>query len=68
MAVTVATHAVFAGFGLEMLLVSIIDQGVEAVHRLDPDIAATAPVAAVRTAILDVLLPPEGDRSAAAVA
>jgi hypothetical protein len=52
----VAAHAVHAGLGLEMLLVAVIDERVEAVDGLDPDIAAAAAVAAVRPAELDIFL------------
>src|SRR5262245_47810591 len=64
----VAAHAVDAGLGLEVLLISIVDKGVEALDGLDPDVAAAAAVAAVGAAVLDVLLAPERDRAAAAVA
>ena len=64
----VAAHAVHAGLSLEMLVVAEVDQGVQPVDRLDPDIAALAPVAAVGAAILDVFLPPERHGAAAAVA
>jgi hypothetical protein len=43
-AVHLATLAVVAGLGLEMLLVAIVDQGVQPVDRLDPDVAALAAV------------------------
>ncbi len=39
----VAAHAVHAGLGPEMLLVAVIDQRVEPVHGLHPDIAAAPP-------------------------
>ena len=45
--------------GLEMLLEAEIDQRVEAVDGLDPDVAAAAAVAAVRAAELDEFLAPE---------
>ena len=64
----VAAHAVDAGLGLEMLLVAIVDQRVQPVDRLHPDIAAAAAVAAVRPAELDELLAPERHRAGAAVA
>src|SRR5690606_6697819 len=64
----VAAHAVHAGPGPEMLLVAVVDQRVEPVDRLDPDVAAAAAVAAVRAAELDELLAPERDRTGAAVA
>ena len=64
----IAAHAVDAGAGLEVLLVAIVDQGVEPLDRLDPDIPAPAAVAAVRAAVLDELLAPERDGAASAVA
>ena len=51
-------HAGLAVLGEEMLLVAEIDQRVQPVHRLGPDIAAAAAIAAVGAAILDELLPP----------
>jgi hypothetical protein len=44
-----------------MLLVAVVDQGVEAFDGLDPDVAAVAAVAAVGPAVLDELLAPERD-------
>src|SRR5262249_52199933 len=67
-AVTVLTHAVATRRALVVLLVAIIDQRVEAVGGLDPDVAATSAVAAVRTAILNEFLAPERDAAGAAVA
>ncbi|MCY1236842.1 hypothetical protein D9M72_495150 [compost metagenome] len=64
----VATHAVLAGLGLEVLLVAEVDQGVETVDGLHPDIAAATAIAAVRSAELDELLAPERDGACAAVA
>ena len=58
-AVPVLAHAVAAGFGLEVLLVAVVDQRVEPVDRLDHDVAAFAAVAAARPAELDELLAPE---------
>ena len=64
----VLAHAVAAGLGLEVLLVAVVDQRVEAVDRLDHDVAAAAAVAAARAAELDELLAPERDAAVAAVA
>ena len=64
----VAAHAVHAGLGLEMLLVAVVDQRVQAVDRLDPDVAAAPAVAAVRPAELDEFLAAERHRASAAVA
>ena len=63
----ITAHAVHAGAGLEVLVVAIVDQGVEAVHRLDPDIAALAAVAAVGAAVLDEFFPAKRHSAAAAV-
>ena len=64
----VAAHAVAAGGGLEMLLVAVVDERVEAVDAFGPDVAAAPAVAAVGAAELDELLAPEGDGAGAAVA
>ncbi len=64
----VAAHAVHAGLGLEVLLIAIVDQGVETFDGLDPDITAAAPVAAVGPAELDIFLAPERDGARAAIA
>ena len=64
----IAAHAMNAGVGLEVLLVAIVDQGVQALDGLHPDAAAIAAVAAIRAAILDVLLPAKGHGAAASVA
>src|SRR5690606_21877009 len=61
-------HAVAAGLGLEVLLVPVVDQGVQPLDRLDPDVAAAAAVAAVGAAVLDEFLAPERHRTGAAVA
>ena len=55
----VLAHARSAALGFEMLLIAIVDQGVEVGDALDPDVAATATVATVRAAVLDVLFAPE---------
>jgi hypothetical protein len=46
-----------------MLGVAKVDQGVEALDRLEDDVAALAAVAAVGSAIFDILLAPEADRA-----
>ena len=51
---------------LEVLLVAVVDQRVEAVDGLDHDVAAAAAVAAGRSAELDELLAPERDAAVAA--
>jgi hypothetical protein len=55
-----------AVLGEEVLLVAEVDQGVEAVHRLDHDVAALAAVAAVGAAELHELLAAERDAAVAA--
>ena len=55
-----------AVLGEEMLLVAIVDQGVEALDRLGDHVAAAAAVAAARAAELDELLAAEGDAAVAA--
>src|SRR5262249_58637319 len=44
----VCAHAVAAGLGLEVLLVAVVDERVEAVDAFDDDVAAASAVAAVR--------------------
>ena len=53
---------------LEMLLVAVIDQGIEAADAFDDDIAAAAAVAAIGAAEFDEFLAPERQASGAAVA
>ena len=64
----VLAHAVPARLGLEMLLVAVIDQRVQALDALGPDVAAAPAVAAVGPAELDEFLAPERDGARAAVA
>ncbi len=64
----VLAHAVAAGRALEVLLVAIIDQRIEAVLRLDPDIAALAAIAAIGPAERNEFLPPERNRPSPAIA
>ena len=52
----VLAHTVGPAFRFEMLLVTIIDQGVEAGDTFNHDIAATTAIAAIRSAKFDVLL------------
>ena len=56
---SVAAHSMDAGFGLEMLLVAIVYQRVQPVHRLHPHVTAAAAIAAVRPAEFDELLAAE---------
>ena len=62
----VGAGAALAARGAEMLGVAEVDQGIEAGHRLEHDVAALAAVAAVGPAELDELLAPEADRAGAA--
>jgi hypothetical protein len=64
----VGAHAVMALLGLEVLLVAVVDQRVEAVDAQGDDVAAAPAVAAVGPAELDELLAPERDRAGTAVA
>ena len=56
-----AAHAVLAVLGEEVLLVAKIDERVQPVDRLGPDIAAPPAVAAVGAAVFDELLAAEAD-------
>ena len=67
-AVAVLALAGHAGLGLEMLLVAVVDQRVEAIDRLDDHVAAMPAVAAARAAELDELLAAERHAAVAAVA
>src|SRR5690606_16141507 len=67
-AVHLAALAVVAGLGLEMLLVAEVDQGVQPIGRLDPDVAALAAVAAVGAAVGNEFFATERDGARAAVA
>src|SRR3974390_2082122 len=54
-AVPVLAHSVAAALGLEMLLIAVIDQCVQAFDRLDDDAATFGAIAPVRSAALDEL-------------
>ena len=64
----VLPHAVPAGLGLEMLLITKVDERVEPVDAFGDDIAAAPAVAAVGPAELDELLAPKRHAAGAAVA
>ena len=66
-AVAVLAHAMLALLGLEVLLVAVIDERVEALDAFGPNIAAAAAVAAVGPAELDELFPAKRDAAGAAV-
>ncbi len=57
----VLAHAVAAPLRLEVLLIAVVDQRIEAVDRLHHHVTAVAAVAAVRAAELDEFLAPERD-------
>ena len=63
-----AAHAVLAFFGFEMLLVTVIDQRVEAGDAFGDDAAAAPAIAAVRPAVGNEFFTPETDAAVAAVA
>src|SRR6266403_1177651 len=67
-AMAVLAHAAGALLGLEVLLIAIVDQRVQAIDRFDDDIAATAAIAAARSAELDIFLAAERHAAVAAVA
>ena len=62
----VLAHAVVAACRLEMLLIAIVDQGVEALDTFHPDVTATAAITAVGAAEFDVFFTPEADAAGAA--
>ena len=64
----VLAHAVGALRGLEVLLIAVVDQRVEAIDDLDDDIAAAAAIAAVGSAELDELLAAKRHAAVSAVA
>ena len=54
-------HAALPALGEEMLLIAEVDERVQPVDRLHPDIAAAPAIAAVRAAVFHVFLaPPRG--------
>ena len=64
----VLAHAGAAILGEKVLLVPVVDQGVEAIDRFGDDVAALAAIAAVRATELDELLASERHAAVAAVA
>ena len=67
-AMAILAHAAAAVLRREMLLVAVVDQGIEPIDRLHHHVAAIAAVAAVRPAIFDKFLAPERHAAVAAVA
>src|SRR5262249_4959466 len=68
LAVAVAAAAVLAALGAEDARVAVVDERVDVGVGHTPDAAATAAVAAVRTALGDILLAAEGGGAVAAFA
>ena len=64
----ILAHAAAAVLRGEMLLVAVVDQGIEPIDRLHHHVAAVAAVTAVRPAILDEFFAPERHAAVAAVA
>src|SRR5215468_9219368 len=58
-ACAVLAHTVSAALCLEVLLIAVVDEGIEAVDRFHHDIAPWAAVAAIRAAEFDEFLAPE---------
>ncbi len=54
--------------GFEVLRIAEVDQRVEALDRLEDDIAPLAAIAAVGSAVFDVFLAPKADRAGATAA
>ncbi len=65
-AMHVAAHAGLAVLGIDVLLIAVVDQRVEIVHGLGPDIAAASAIAAPGAAEFDIFLAPEGNAAIAA--
>ena len=63
----VGAHPVLAVTGLEMLLISEIDQRVQVGDALNPNIPAPAAIAAVRSSEFDKFLSPEGKAAIPAI-
>src|SRR5262245_61637470 len=64
----VLAHAIAAALRLEMLLVAVIDQRIEAIDGFDHHVAASPAIAAVRAAEFDEFLAPERHAAVAASA
>ncbi len=65
---SILPHAGRTALRREMLLITVVDERVEVLHALDPDVAAITAVAAVRPAELDELLTPERNAAVSASA
>src|SRR5262249_29588256 len=67
-AMAVLAHPGAAVLGLEVLLIAVVYERVEALDCLDDHVAAFAAVAAIGSAELDEFLPPGGHAATPAVA
>src|SRR3984957_11597473 len=67
-AMAVLAHAIGALLRLEVLLVAIVDQRVQAVDDFDDDVAAAAAIAAAGSAELDILLAAKRHAAVTAIA
>src|SRR5438552_2024268 len=63
----VGAGAATAFLGTKMLLITVVDQRVQIVRRLEHDVAALAAIAAIRPAELDELLAAKAHGAAAAI-
>jgi hypothetical protein len=61
-------HAILAAFSAMMLLVAVVNEGVETLNRFDIDIAATATITAIRPTEFDIGFTAEGGTSIATIA
>ena len=64
----VLAHAMGAGIGLEVLLIAIVDQGIEPVDAFEHDVTAAPAIAAIGSAEFDELFTQEGHGAAPAIA
>src|SRR5690606_27391754 len=67
-AMAILAHAMLALPGLEMLLIAIVDQRVQPLHRFDDDVAAAAAIAAIGSAKFDEFLAAERHAAVTTVA
>src|SRR6202041_1830311 len=67
-AMAVLAHAIGALLGLEVLLIAIVDQGVQSIDHFDDHVAAASAIAAGGAAELDILLAAEGHAAVSTVA
>ena len=62
----IAAHAMHARFRLKMLLIAVINEGVEASGGFQIDMTAASAITAIGAAEGNILFPTEGNTSAAA--